>query len=84
MSEFHIAGLANDPNFADAEVVLDDLAMNLPDVTVRKHMRDKVRTILIVFHDVLTVVSSIRRASGPSGSSSCAVAWASQRSFSLT
>ena len=40
--EFHIAGRANDPNYADAECILDDLAMNLPDVIVKKHMRVQV------------------------------------------
>jgi len=37
--EYHCAGSANDPNFADAEAVLDDLAINLPDVVVIKHMK---------------------------------------------
>jgi len=37
--EYHCAGSANDPNFADAEAILDDLAMNLPDVAVIKHMK---------------------------------------------
>ena len=38
MTEFHIAGSANDPNFADAEAILDDLATNLPFVTVKKYV----------------------------------------------
>ena len=41
--EYHCAGSANDPNFADAEAVLDDLAINLPDVVVIKHMKSPVR-----------------------------------------
>jgi len=63
--EYHIAGLANDPNFADAESVLDDLAMNLPDVTVRKHMRDKVCIFLdsLVLRLDVWVVSAARVAS---------------------
>jgi len=38
--EFHLAGSANDPNYADAEALLDDLSTNLPQVTVTKHMKD--------------------------------------------
>ena len=41
--EFHVAGSADDPNYADAEAVLDDLSTNLPEVTVFKHMKAPVR-----------------------------------------
>ena len=51
--EFHIAGKANDPNYADAESILDDLAMNLPDVTVKKHMRTAVTLQSILQHRAL-------------------------------
>jgi len=37
--EYHIAGAANDPNYADAEAILDDLEMNLPDIKAVKHMK---------------------------------------------
>merc|ERR1712166_246250 len=40
MAEFHLAGKANDPAVADAEVVIQDLAMNLPDITLVSHIKD--------------------------------------------
>ena len=84
--EFHIAGLANDANFADAEAVLDDLAMNLPDVTVRKHMRDKVtlRITKLVCCGTNVAMTGVGSPSGPHGSSNFAVAWASLKSSSQT
>jgi len=38
--EFHLAGKADDPAVADAEIVIEDLAMNLPDITLVSHIKD--------------------------------------------
>jgi len=40
MAEFHVAGRANDPELAEAEAIIEDLAMNLPDVTLVRHIKD--------------------------------------------
>lgn len=52
MAEFHVAGRANDPELAEAEAIIEDLAMNLPDVTLVRHIKDPVRGALIEHHSL--------------------------------
>ena len=78
MAEFHLAGKANDPAVADAEVVIQDLAMNLPDITLVSHIKDPVRMprsnrLLIERY----------RTNGRSGPSNCVKGWASMKPHTL-